>query len=188
MPGHWLLGDAARQPSEADRRPAAVLIAVSPEGADAVSLAELGRLADTDGLDVVGELTQSRKHPDPATYLGAGKADELAALVADRHADVVIADGELSPGQARNLEERTGARVVDRTALILDIFAEHARSNEGKAQVEPRNWRTGCPGCAGKGSRCPASVVAGWPVVPAWVCGAPVSSVWSWSGDGCASA
>jgi hypothetical protein len=106
------------------------------DGDQPSSLEELARLADTDGLTVVGQLTQARGHPDPATYLGSGKVEELARLAAEADADVVIADGELSPAQVRNLEDRTGVRVVDRTALILDIFAEHARSHEGKAQVE----------------------------------------------------
>jgi GTP-binding protein HflX len=92
-----------------------VLLAVTAgdAGGDQTSLAELARLADTDGLEVVGEVTQARPHPDPATFIGAGKVDELTALVRDRGAAVVIADAELSPGQVRNLEERTGVRVVD---------------------------------------------------------------------------
>jgi GTP-binding protein HflX len=101
-----------------------------------VSLAELRRLADTDGLAVVDEVVQNRPRPDPATFVGSGKVDELAALAERTGADLVIADGELTPGQVRNLEERVGVRVVDRTALILDIFAEHARTSEGRVQVE----------------------------------------------------
>ena len=144
MPGAWLLGNASdlsRRPvaARADDggRPRAVLLRLrSAERERMDPLDELERLADTDGVDVVGRLVQTRQHPDPATYLGAGKVDELAGLVRERDAQVVIADGELTPGQARNLEDRVGARVVDRTALILDVFAQHATSREGRAQVE----------------------------------------------------
>jgi GTP-binding protein HflX len=141
MAGTWLLGTGARDDGAGP--PRAVLIAVAPEDPVAegttgteISLQELRRLADTDGLSVVETVVQSRSRPDAATYIGTGKAQELAATVASRHADVVIADGELSPGQARNLRDRVGVPVVDRTALILDIFAEHARSREGRLQVE----------------------------------------------------
>jgi GTP-binding protein HflX len=138
MAGSWLLGARADTP---DQRPTAVLVAVQEDGAgdgsgSPVSLAELRRLADTDGLTVADAVVQNRPKPDPATYVGSGKVDELAALAERTHADVVIADGELTPGQVRNLEERVGVRVVDRTALILDIFAEHARTSEGRVQVE----------------------------------------------------
>ena len=81
-------------------------------------------------------LIQRRSRPDPATYIGRGKVDELRAVVLATGADTVICDGELSPSQLRNLEQRTKVKVVDRTALILDIFAQHAKSKEGKAQVE----------------------------------------------------
>jgi GTP-binding protein HflX len=101
-----------------------------------LSLDELSRLADTDGIEVVERVVQQRSRPDPATYVGSGKVQELAAVVQRTGADVVIADEELSPAQARNLEERSGTRVVDRTALILDIFREHARTAEGRTQVE----------------------------------------------------
>jgi GTP-binding protein HflX len=140
MAGKWLLGSGIRDGAE---QPKAVLVAVrrsdetgqSAQGTG-TSLAELRRLADTDGLSVVGELVQSRDRPDPATFIGSGRAEELAELVAGRTADLVVADGELTPGQARNLQEVVGVPVVDRTALILDIFAEHARSSEGRLQVE----------------------------------------------------
>ncbi len=81
-------------------------------------------------------LIQRRGRPDPATFIGRGKVDELRAVVVSTGADTVICDGELSPSQLRNLEQRTKVKVVDRTALILDIFAQHAKSKEGKAQVE----------------------------------------------------
>jgi len=100
------------------------------------AMAELADLADTAGSQVVGSLTQRRDAPDPATYVGSGKVDEIKQVVEATGADTVIADGELSPAQLRNLEDRLGVRVVDRTMLILDIFAQHARSVEGKTQVE----------------------------------------------------
>jgi len=100
------------------------------------SLRELSRLAETAGSQVLDGLIQRRSRPDSATYVGAGKAAELAALVASSGADTVICDGELAPGQLRRLEGIVRVKVVDRTALILDIFAQHARSKEGKAQVE----------------------------------------------------
>jgi GTPase len=100
------------------------------------SLRELSRLAETAGSQVLDALVQRRGRPDAATYVGAGKARELAELVASVGADTVICDGELTPGQLRSLEGAVKVKVVDRTALILDIFAQHARSKEGKAQVE----------------------------------------------------
>ena len=107
----------------------------SATDADA-SMAELAALAETAGSVVLDALVQRRPQPDPATYVGSGKVAELADVVAATGADTVICDGELSAGQLRNLEERLRVKVVDRTALILDIFAQHARSKEGKAQVE----------------------------------------------------
>src|SRR6266705_4167411 len=100
------------------------------------SLRELSRLAETAGSQVLDGLIQRRGRPDSATYVGAGKAAELAELVASSGADTVICDGELAPGQLRRLEGIVRVKVVDRTALILDIFAQHAQSKEGKAQVE----------------------------------------------------
>jgi GTPase len=100
------------------------------------SLRELSLLAETAGSEVLDALVQRRSRPDAATYVGAGKARELAEIVAAHGADTVICDGELTPGQLRSLEGTVKVKVVDRTALILDIFAQHARSKEGKAQVE----------------------------------------------------
>ncbi|WME23687.1 GTPase HflX [Brachybacterium sp. GU-2] len=100
------------------------------------SLRELAALAETAGSEVLDGILQRRAHPDPATFLGKGKAAELADIVAESGADTVIADGELAPGQRRALEDIVKVKVVDRTALILDIFAQHAKSREGKAQVE----------------------------------------------------
>jgi GTPase len=100
------------------------------------SLAELARLAETAGSQVLDGLVQRRSRPDPATFVGSGKVDELRTAVQDAGADTVICDGELSPGQLRQLEDKLKVKVIDRTALILDIFAQHARSRDGKAQVE----------------------------------------------------
>ncbi len=100
------------------------------------SLQELKLLAETAGSEVLEGLIQRRDRPDPATYIGSGKAIELRDIVASTGADTVICDGELTPGQLRQLEEVVKVKVIDRTALILDIFAQHAKSREGKAQVE----------------------------------------------------
>ncbi len=100
------------------------------------SLRELSRLAETAGSVVLDGLIQRRGRVDPATYVGSGKATELAGVVAATGADTVICDGELSPSQLRRLEGVVKVKVIDRTALILDIFAQHAKSREGKAQVE----------------------------------------------------
>src|SRR5689334_2446517 len=112
-----------------------VLIGVWTEGtAESAenSLMELSRLAETAGSVVLDGLIQRRSRVDPATYVGAGKAHELAGIVAATGADTVICDGELSPSQLRRLEGVVKVKVIDRTALILDIFAQHAKSREGK--------------------------------------------------------
>ena len=134
------------------------------------SLEELKRLTDTAGADVVETLLQRRDRPDPATFLGKGKAEEVRSVVRATGADTVIVDEELSPGQLRNLEELCGCKVIDRTALIIDIFAQHAHSAEGKLQVELaqlnyllprlRGWgesmsRMGKSGVGGLGTRGP---------------------------------
>ena len=100
------------------------------------AMAELKLLAETAGSEVLDGLVQKRKSPDPATFIGRGKVDEVRQVVIATGADTVICDGELEPAQLRNLEDRVGVKVIDRTALILDIFAQHAKSSEGKAQVE----------------------------------------------------
>ncbi|MEU8828237.1 GTPase HflX [Streptomyces sp. NPDC048636] len=99
------------------------------------SLAELAALAETAGALVLDGVIQRRNKPDPATYIGSGKAEELRDVVIESGADTVVCDGELSPGQLIHLEDVVKVKVVDRTALILDIFAQHAKSREGKAQV-----------------------------------------------------
>ena len=116
-----------------------VLVGVWTEGTikDAEnSLAELKALAETAGSEVLEGLIQRRDKPDPATYIGSGKVVELKQVVVATGADTVVCDGELSPSQLRQLEDKLKVKVVDRTALILDIFAQHAKSKEGKAQVE----------------------------------------------------
>ena len=116
-----------------------VLVGVWTEGTSAdadASLAELAALAETAGSEVLEGMIQRRDKPDPATYIGSGKAQELRQIVVATGADTVICDGELSPAQLNALEKIVKVKVVDRTALILDIFAQHATSREGKAQVE----------------------------------------------------
>ena len=116
-----------------------VLVGVWTEGTSAMaenSLAELKALAETAGSEVLEGLIQRRDKPDPATYIGSGKVAELRQVIIATGADTVICDGELSPSQLRQLEDKVKVKVVDRTALILDIFAQHAKSKEGKAQVE----------------------------------------------------
>ncbi|RXZ67555.1 GTPase HflX [Agromyces albus] len=116
-----------------------VLIGVYAQGAqdDAEnSMRELAALAETAGARVLDGLLQRRPNPDPSTYLGSGKAEELRHVVAALGADTVIADTELAPSQRRALEDVVKVKVIDRTAVILDIFSQHAKSREGKAQVE----------------------------------------------------
>ena len=116
-----------------------VLVGVWTDGsiADAEnSMAELALLAETAGSTVLDAFYQRRQSPDPATYIGRGKVDGLREIVQATGADTVILDGELAPSQLRNLEDKVKVKVVDRTALILDIFAQHAKSREGQAQVE----------------------------------------------------
>src|SRR5947209_7323690 len=116
-----------------------VLVGVWTEGSatDAEnSLTELAALAETAGSQVLDGLIQRRSRPDAATFVGRGKVAELRDVVVATGADTVICDGELSPSQLRTLETQIKVKVIDRTALILDIFAQHAKSKEGKAQVE----------------------------------------------------
>ncbi len=100
------------------------------------NLDELAQLIDTAGADVLARVVQQRDRPDPATYIGSGKAEELHLLSLEVDADTVVFDDELSPAQQRNLEKILGRTAIDRTAVILDIFAQNARTREGKAQVE----------------------------------------------------
>jgi len=116
------------------------------------SLEELAGLADAAGADVVLRVLQERPKPDPSTYLGAGKIETLAASAAETDVDVVIFDNELTPAQLRQIEEEVGRKIVDRTQLILDIFARRARTREGKLQVELAQLRYLLPRLVGAGA------------------------------------
>ncbi len=116
------------------------------------SLRELASLSETAGAEVRATMLQSRTRPDPSTLLGRGKIEELRRLVAETDAELVIFDQELTPSQQRNLERELEVKVVDRTALILDIFAQHAQSQEGKAQVEMAQLRYRLSHLTGRGA------------------------------------
>jgi GTP-binding protein HflX len=122
-----------QQPAELER---GLVLAVLPPGTDESELAEVRELALTAGVEPVGAVVQRRARPVPRTYVGKGKVEELKRAYAEAGADSLIVDGELEPAQQRYLEDALQARVVDRTQLILDIFAQHAVSAEGKLQVE----------------------------------------------------
>jgi len=115
------------------------------------SLAEFRELVSSAGAEIAGEFVQHRDRPDPATLIGKGKLEEIAAAVASVDADLVLVDHELSPSQQRNIENEVKARVIDRTQLILDIFARHARSREGQLQVELAQLEYMLPRLAGRG-------------------------------------
>lgn len=115
------------------------------------SLSELCTLANTAGAEVVGKMIQRLRHPDVATYLGKGRTQELSDLRKQLGLDLVIFDDELSPSQQRNLEKLLDARVIDRTALILDIFAQHAHTREGRLQVELAQLEYRLPRLSGRG-------------------------------------
>lgn len=115
------------------------------------SLEELKQLADTAGAEVVAKFLQKRPKPDPAFFIGKGKVQELALYVQQENIDLCIFDDELSPAQQRNIEQAMGVRVLDRTALILDIFAQRAHTNEGKLQVELAQLQYTLPRIMGKG-------------------------------------
>src|SRR5438093_2956491 len=130
---------SSESPLSATWRPAVrerAVLAGLVNGSDDESLGELAALARAAGAEPVGRVVQARSRPDPATFVGKGKVQEIHQLVHATGADAVILDDELSAGQLRSLEERLRVKVLDRTALILDIFALHARSGEGKLQVE----------------------------------------------------
>ena len=115
------------------------------------SLKELDDLCDTAGAETVGTMIQNRERVHSGTYLGKGKIEELKALVAELDADAVVADDELSPAQMRNLEAELGGKICDRTMIILDIFAKHAATREGKIQVELAQLRYSLQRLTGKG-------------------------------------
>jgi GTPase len=140
-PSALIARDAAREPDDK-----AVSATTTEE-----SLAEFRELAASAGAEIVGEFIQRRDRPDPATLLGIGKLQEIAGAVASAGADLVLIDHELSPSQQRNIEQEVNARVIDRTQLILDIFARHARSREGQLQVELAQLEYLLPRLAGRG-------------------------------------
>src|SRR6266852_1977365 len=115
------------------------------------SLAEFRELAASAGAEIAGEFVQHRDRPDPATLIGKGKLQEIAGAAASSQADLILIDHELSPSQQRNIEKEVDARVIDRTQLILDIFARHARSREGQLQVELAQLEYMLPRLAGRG-------------------------------------
>jgi len=119
-----------------NQREKAILIGLNPDGEGYESLDELEQLANTAGAEVLYKLVQNRKVPDASTFIGRGKAAEIALLCRELNADLIIFDDELTASQIRNLEDITGTRVIDRTTLILDIFSSRAFSKEGKLQVE----------------------------------------------------
>ena len=124
----------------------------TPEEADA-SLDELEQLVDTAGADVVARVVQRRESPDAAYYVGRGKVDELKAVALETDCDTVVFDDELTPAQQFNLEKLLGRTAIDRTAVILDIFAQNAHSPEGKAQVELALLNYRLPRLRGMGAR-----------------------------------
>ncbi len=117
-----------------------------------VSMDELEELARTAGAVVAAKITQKRDKPDSATYVGSGRLEEIKAFTEANDVDLLIFDGELTPSQQRNIEDETDIRVIDRTTLILDIFAARARSNEGKIQVELAQLKYSLPRLGGKGA------------------------------------
>src|SRR5262245_45654535 len=123
----------APRPGEGRAKQRAFVVGAMPEGDD---LSELKELLRTAGVATVGELVQIRDHPHPNLYLGPGKVDELKPLLKAADANLIVADDELSPRQQRNLETELDLPVLDRTSTILDIFASHAHTAEGKLQVE----------------------------------------------------
>jgi len=135
----------------------AFLVAVESDALESLwsvedSLSELKVLASTAGADVVGTMIQRLHHPDVATYIGKGRAQELSEIEKQLAVDLVIFDDELSPSQQRNLEKILDARIIDRTALILDIFGQHARTREGRLQVELAQLEYRLPRLTGRGA------------------------------------
>ena len=131
----------------------AVLVSVDTGEFDVdSSLIELSELARTAGAEVICEMTQKRESPEAGTYLGRGKLEELAEYCENEKPDLVIVDGELTPAQQKNIERITDTRVIDRTTLILDIFAARALSGEGKLQVELAQLKYALPRLGGKGA------------------------------------
>ncbi|HLW59226.1 MAG TPA: GTPase HflX [bacterium] len=128
-----------------------MLVGLTSSDDDGGTLEELTRLAETAGASVVGIIVQRRARPDPTTFVGRGKVEEIRARVLEMGADLAIFDEELTPAQQRNLERRIDTKVLDRTALVLDIFAQRARTREGRLQVELAQMTYLLPRLAGRG-------------------------------------
>ena len=143
-------GATAARDAAAMRAPAASKPRI-PEFSAEESLAELRALTESAGAEIVGEVLQHRDRPDPATLIGRGKLEEIAGAAASSRADVILFDHDLSPSQQRNLENALHLRVIDRTQLILDIFARHARTKEGQLQVELAQLNYMLPRLTGRG-------------------------------------
>ena len=136
-PSRYAAGEGAGIVNPRARQRAFCIAAVpAPGSAGEDDLAELKELLRTAGVAMAGEMMQQRPHPDPNNYFGKGKIEELKQAVSEANANLVACDDELAPRQERNLEQLVGVPVIDRTAIILDIFADHAASAEGKLQVE----------------------------------------------------
>lgn len=136
-----------------ERSERALLVSVDTGDFDAqASIDELEELAHTAGAEVLAKMVQKRAAPDAATFIGSGRIAELRDFCRDHEADLLIFDGELTPSQQRNIEKLTDVRVIDRTTLILDIFAARARSSEGKLQVELAQLKYTLPRLGGKGT------------------------------------
>ncbi|HET7746089.1 MAG TPA: GTPase HflX, partial [Vicinamibacteria bacterium] len=146
--------DRAR-PERVDHQEKALLVGIVPAGRERTqaetSMSELALLAESAGASVVGSVLQERKRRDPATLIGKGKVEEVARASETESADVVIFDEELSPAQQRNLEAALDRKTLDRTQLILDIFARRARTREGRLQVELAQLEYMLPRLTGKG-------------------------------------
>ena len=135
------------------KKEVALLVSVDTGEFDAeVSIDELEELAYTAGAEVIGKVIQRKEAPEKATFVGIGKLAEIIAFIAENPVDLLIFDSELSPSQQRNLEKLTKVRVIDRTMLILDIFAARARTSEGKLQVELAQLKYSLPRLAGQGT------------------------------------
>ena len=135
------------------KKEVALLVSVDTGEFDAeVSIDELEELAYTAGAEVIGKVIQKKEAPEKATFVGVGKLAEIIAFIAENPVDLLIFDSELSPSQQRNLERLTKVRVIDRTMLILDIFAARARTSEGKLQVELAQLKYSLPRLAGQGA------------------------------------
>ena len=140
-------GEAGESPAARRKKPEELFAFSADE-----SIAELRELAASAGAEVVGEVLQARDKPDPATLIGRGKLEEIKGAAAMAHADLILFDHDLSPSQQRNVERELDLRVIDRTQLILDIFARHARTREGQLQVELAQLEYLMPRLAGRGS------------------------------------